>query len=73
MFNTVLHFEIFAYKFKLGPCIVNRSCTVNAVLGCPLQDFVIFMPDIIFVKKIVLRTVKTSSPKTQNGNVIVQP
>jgi len=53
--NTFLHFEIFAYKFKLGPCIVNRSCTVNAVLGCPLQDFVLFIPDIIFVKKNVLR------------------
>ena len=55
MFNTFLHFAIFAYQFKLGPCIVNRPCTVNAVLGCPLLDFVLFMPDIIFVKKIVLR------------------
>ena len=57
MFNTFLHFAIFAYQYKLGPCIVNRPSTANAVLGCPLQDFVLFMPDItiIFVKKIVLR------------------
>ena len=55
MFNTFLHFSIFAYHFKLGPCIVNRSCTVKAVLGCPLLDVVLFMPDIIFVKKSVLR------------------
>jgi len=55
MLNTFLHFAIFAYQFKLGPCIVNRPCTVNAVLGLLLLDFVIFMPDIIFVKKIVLR------------------
>ena len=54
MFNTFLHFAIFAYQFKLGPCIVNRPCTVNAVLGCPLLDSVLFMPDIIFIKKIVL-------------------
>ena len=37
MFNTLLHFAIFAYQFKLGPCIVNRPCTVNAVLGCSLS------------------------------------
>ena len=55
MFNTVLYFAICAYQFKLGPCIVNRTCTANAVLGCPLLDFVLFMPDIIVVKKIVLR------------------
>ena len=55
MFDTFLHFAIFAYQFKLGPCIVNRSCTVNAVLGCPLLDFVLFMPDTIFVMNIVLR------------------
>ena len=55
MFNTFLHFGIFAYQFKLGPCIVNRPCTVNVVLGCPLLDFVLFMPDLIFVNKIVLR------------------
>ena len=54
MFNTFLHFAIFAYQFKLGPCIVNRPCTDNAVLGCPLLDVVLFMPNIIFVKKIVL-------------------
>ena len=54
MFNTFLHFAIFAYPFKLEPCIVNRPCTVNAVVGCPLPDFVVFMLDIIFVKKIVL-------------------
>ena len=46
MFNTFLHFAIFAYQFMLGPCVVNRPCTVNAVLGCPLLDFVLFMPDI---------------------------
>jgi len=45
MFNTFLHFAIFAYQFKLEPCIVNRPCTVNAVLDCPLEDFVLFMPD----------------------------
>ena len=55
MFYTFLHFAIFAYQFKLEPCIVNRQCTANAVLGCPLQDFVLFMPDIIFVQKNVLR------------------
>ena len=55
MFNTFLHFAICAYPCKLGPGIVNRPCTVNAVLGCPLLDFVLFMPDIIVVKKIVLR------------------
>jgi len=31
MFNTFLHFALFAYQFKLGPCIVNRPCTVDAV------------------------------------------
>ena len=51
MFNTFLHFAIVAYQFKLEPCIVNRPCTLNAVLGCPLLDFVLLMPDIIFVKK----------------------
>ena len=55
MFNKFLHFATVAYKFKLGPCIVNRPCTDNAVLGCPLLDVVLFMPDTIFVKKIVLR------------------
>ena len=55
MFNTFLHFAIFAYQVRLGPCIVNRPCTANAVLGCPLLDCVLFMPDIIVVKKIVLR------------------
>ena len=55
MFKTFLHFAIFAYQFKLEPCIFNRPCTVNAVLGCPLLDSVLFMPAIIFVKKIVLR------------------
>ena len=55
MFNTFLHFAIFAYKLKLESCIVNRPCTVNAVLGCPLLDFVLFMPDIIFVMNSVLR------------------
>ena len=55
MVNTFLHFAIFAYQLKLEPCIVNRPCTVNAVLGCPLLDFVLLMPDIIFVKKIGLR------------------
>ena len=55
MFNTFLHFVLFAYQFKLGPCIVNRPCTANVVLGCHLLDFVLFMSDIIFVKKIVLR------------------
>jgi len=48
----LLQFAISAYQFKLGPCIVNRRCTANAVLGCPLQDFVMFMPDIIFVRKL---------------------
>jgi len=56
MFNTLLHFAIFAHQFKLGPCIVNRSCTVNAVLGCRILDFVLFTSDIIFLKKIVLST-----------------
>ena len=55
MFYTFLHFAIFAYQFKLGPCIVNRTCTVIAVLGCPLLDFVLFMPYTICAKKIVLR------------------
>ena len=55
MFNTFLHFAIFAYQFKLGPCIINIPCTANAVLGCSLQDFLLFMPDIAFGKKIVLR------------------
>ena len=56
MFNTFLHFAIFAYQFNLESCIVNRPCTVNAVLGCPLLDFGMFMPDIIFAKKkVVLR------------------
>jgi len=36
VFNTFLHFAIFPYQVKLGPCIVNRPCPVNAVLGCPL-------------------------------------
>ena len=44
MFSTFLHFVIFAYQFMLGPCIVNRQCTVNASLVCPLLDFVLFMP-----------------------------
>ena len=51
MFNTFLNFAIIAYQFKLGPCIVNWPCTVDAVLGCPLLDCVLFMSDIIFVKK----------------------
>ena len=55
MFNTFLHFAICAYQFKLEPCIVNRSCIVNAVLGCLLLDVVLFMLDIIFAKKIGLR------------------
>ena len=55
MFNTFLHFGIFAYQFKLGPCIVNRPCTVNAVVDCPPPDFVVFMLYIIFVRKNVLR------------------
>jgi len=55
MFNTFLHLAIFAYQFKIGPCTVNRSCSVNAVLGCPLLDFVLFVPDIIFIMNIVLR------------------
>ena len=55
MFSTFLHFAIFAYQFNLESCIVNRPCTVNAVLGCPLLDCVLFMPDIIFVNKSVLR------------------
>mgnify|MGYP007133250195 FL=1 len=50
-----LHFAIFVYQFKLGPCIVDRPCTVNAALGCPLLDVVLFILDVIFVKKIVLR------------------
>ena len=50
MFNTCLHFAIYAYQFKLGPCIVNIPCNVNAVLGCPHLDFVLFMPDIISVQ-----------------------
>ena len=49
-----------AYQFKLGPYIVNKSCTVNAVLGCPLLDLVQFMPDIMFVMKIVFRNFKTN-------------
>ena len=55
MFNTFLHFAIFAYQFKLGPCIVNRPCTVNAEVDCPPPDFVVFMLYIIFVRKNVLR------------------
>ena len=35
MFKTFLHFAIFAYPHKLGLCILNRPCTVNASLGCP--------------------------------------
>ena len=53
--TTAAYFVICAYPCKLGPGIVNRPCTVNAVLGCPLLYFVMFMPDIIFVKKTVLR------------------
>ena len=49
-----------AYQFKLGPYIVNRSCTVNAVLGCPFLDFVQFMSDIMLVMKIVFRNFKTN-------------
>ena len=55
MFNTFLHFAIFSYQFTLEPCIINRPYTVNVVLGCPLLDIVLFMPDIICVKEIVLR------------------
>ena len=51
MFNTFLHFAIFAYPFKLRPCIVNRPCTVNAVILSPLLHFVLFMLDIIFKKE----------------------
>ena len=54
MFNTFLYYALFAYQFKLGPCIVNRPCTVTAVLCCPLLDYLMFTPDIIFVKKMVL-------------------
>ena len=43
MFNTFLHFAICAYQFKLGPCTVNRPCNINAVLGCPLLDFILIM------------------------------
>ena len=67
MFNTCLHFTIFAYQFNLGPCIINRPSTVNAVLGCPLLNFILFMPDNIFVKKIMLRNsynFKTNTKET---------
>ena len=78
MFNTLLHFAIFAHQFKLGPCIVNRSCTVNAVLGYRILDFVLFTSDIIFVKKIVLRTsynFKTNKKETflPYNNFILAP
>ena len=53
MLNTFLHFAMCAYQFELGPCIVNRSCTANAVLCFPILECVLFMPDIIFVMKIV--------------------
>ena len=72
MFNTFLHFAIVAYHFKLEPSIVNRPCTLNAVLGCPLLDFVLLMPDIIFVKKIVLRNslnFKTNTKKISFSSV----
>ena len=52
MFNTFLHFAIVAYQFKLGPCIVNRPCTANAVILSPLLDVVLFMLDIIFERKL---------------------
>jgi len=56
MFNTFFHFAIFAYQHKLGRCIVNRPCTVNALLGCPRLDVVLFMSIMFFfVKKVVLR------------------
>ena len=42
MFNTFFHFSFFAYQHT-GPCIVIKPCTVNAVLGCPRLDFVLFM------------------------------
>mgnify|MGYP000134402421 FL=1 len=45
----------YTLQFKLGPSIVDRPYIVNAVLGRPLLDFVLFMSDIIFLKKIVLR------------------
>jgi len=51
MFNTILHFAICVYQHKLGPCIVNKLCTVNALLGCPHLDFVMFMPDMFFCKE----------------------
>ena len=68
MFNTFLHFAICAYPFKLGPCIVNRPCIVNAVILSPLLHFVLFMPDIIFVKKVVLRNSYTF--KTNKKEII---
>ena len=42
MFNTF--FAFFQYlHINIGPCIVNKPCTVNAVLGCPRLDVVLFM------------------------------
>ena len=35
---------------NIGPCIVNKPCTVNAVLGCPRLYFVSFMPGLFFCK-----------------------
>ena len=49
MFNT-FHFAIFAYQM-CGRGIVNRSCTVNAVLGCPHLECVLYMPVMFFCKE----------------------
>ena len=51
MFNTFLHFAILAYQNKLGRCITNRPCTVNAVFGCNHTDCVLFMPNMFFFKE----------------------
>ena len=40
MFTLSYTLDIFVYQHKLGLCIVNRPCNVNALLGCPRLDFV---------------------------------
>ena len=52
---TFLHFAIFTYQFKLGPCIVNRPCIVKQYQA--VLEVVLFMSDIIFIKTIVLRVI----------------
>jgi len=62
MFKTFLHFAIFAYPHKLGLCILNRPCTVNASLGCPHLECVHVHARHVFCKE----TVKTLKQTKKN-------